>query len=91
MPGCLNEMYFKKVIQYYDKLIELELNKQNQGKQIINRIDNDTYIRVLNLRYIQGLQWNNIANILCYSDTQIFRIHQKALQAFDDTEKMLTA
>lgn len=47
--------------------------------------------RLLTMRYINGYDWITITNILQYSDRNIYRLHDKALQMFDNTEKMLTA
>lgn len=47
--------------------------------------------RLLTMRYIKGYDWITISDKLQYSDRNIYRLHDKALQMFDNTEKMLTA
>lgn len=56
----------------------------------IAAISNDTYRRVLKLRYIEGLKWDSIADIMHYDidGKKIFSIHGKALLALKvDTER----
>lgn len=77
-----------------EKLIDEEIDKlADKRKEITSSIDampNDTYRRVLRLRYIEGLKWDSIADIMHYDidGKKIFSVHGKALLALKvDTER----
>lgn len=76
------------------KLIDEEIynlvDKRNEIMSSIDAIPNDKYRRVLQLRYIEGLKWDSIADIMHYDidGKKIFSIHGKALLALKvDTER----
>lgn len=46
----------------------------------INNIDNNLYRDILFLRYIQFKKWEDIANMLGYSERHTRRIHKEALE-----------
>jgi len=48
----------------------------------IGKLDNVLYIKVLTLRYIDGLRWEEIACQIGYSFRHVTRIHGEALAAF---------
>ena len=49
---------------------------------MIQRLDNNAYVRVLTLRYIDGKRWEEIAEELHYSFRHVTRLHGEALAAF---------
>ena len=36
--------------------------------------------RVMELRYCKGYEWEDVADIMSYSDSQIFRAHRRVLK-----------
>ena len=58
-----------------------ELNKKvNEAIEFINQIKQPQLRLVLNYRYIKGLHFNKIAQIMCYTERQIFNFHTLALK-----------
>lgn len=53
---------------------------KNEIQEVISAIDNLSYRRVLEKKYIDNLNYQQIANELHYSKRQILRIHGKALK-----------
>ena len=49
----------------------------------IDRLDSCVLLRLLKLRYIHGLNWDQIGEAMSYSTSQIHRLHKKALQSLD--------
>ena len=45
----------------------------------INTVGNSTLRRILFLRYINGLTWENVAVVMNYGYRQVCRLHGKAL------------
>jgi DNA-directed RNA polymerase specialized sigma24 family protein len=46
---------------------------------MISRLEDARQRTVLTLRYIEGLRWNRIAQLLCYEAETIYRVHRQAL------------
>lgn len=73
-----------------DSKIDRMADMQAEIISCISAIPNDTYRRVLKLRYIEGLKWDSIADIMHYDvdGKRIFSLHGKALLALKlNTEK----
>jgi DNA-directed RNA polymerase specialized sigma24 family protein len=54
---------------------------------MISRLEDARQRTVLTLRYIEGLQWNRIAQLLCYEAETIYRAHRQALR---EIQRMMT-
>lgn len=73
-----------------DEKIDHLANMRAEMVSCIDALPNDTYRRVLKLRYIEGLKWDSIADIMHYDTDgkRIFSLHGKALLALTiNTEK----
>jgi DNA-directed RNA polymerase specialized sigma24 family protein len=46
---------------------------------MISRLKDARQRTVLTLRYIEGLRWNRITQLLCYEAETIYRVHRQAL------------
>lgn len=76
-----------RMIELEQSIAEEMLNKINlQDKALIdiNKLTNDIYISILIKRYLLNWDWMRIADSLNYSVQHIFRLHQKALNEFDN-------
>ena len=59
-----------------DRLVDLK----RQLNALISEIDNHAYKMVLELRYLSGNTWEEVAGIMGYDLRWIYRLHGKALQ-----------
>jgi DNA-directed RNA polymerase specialized sigma24 family protein len=55
---------------------------------MISRLEDARQRTVLTLRYIEGLRWNRITQLLCYESETIYRAHRQALL---EIQKMMGA
>lgn len=69
------------------KILEMELKKEKIVSQI-NRLKIPVHIRILKLRYIDFLSWDEIADQTKYSPRQVYRLHGKALREFQKENKI---
>ena len=67
----LDEEINKKI----DALVDFRKVVENK----INTVGNATLRRILFLRYINGLTWENVAVVMNYGYRQVCRLHGKAL------------
>lgn len=58
-----------------DELVDMKM----QAKRVIDRLEGK-YSLLMNLRYMECLDWNRVANIMKYSIDSVFRIHGEALE-----------
>ena len=70
-----------------DAEIEVEMKRQ-EIIRTIHRLDNADHIQILELRYIDGLKWEAIAEKMHYTVRWITSLHGRALQ---ETEKILNS
>ena len=84
---CLDNSSYNKLIRYIDSIIESESRKQEKGKEIIEKIQNQILKKILIYRYIDFYDWRKIADLLLYSDRQIFVLYKQALTEFDRIEQ----
>lgn len=73
------EKYARARIRY-----ERELHKRID---MIGTLDNPQYIKLLTLRYVDGLRWEEIACTMSYSFRHVTRLHGQALAAFTARHK----
>lgn len=78
------------VCKIMDAEREAEANLQRyieRRKIIIGQIEgleNQDYIDILFFRYVEYMTFGDISKLMCYSDRQIYRLHESALMVFDD-------
>lgn len=75
----------KRVEQIAVKIVDLQertmaerakyLEKRAEVRQVILMVPDDRQARVLDLRYIQGKTWEEIADIMGFGERQIYRFH----------------
>ena len=78
------------------KIVELEekLNKElnyyfeeyNKAKEIFSRLTREEEL-IMNLRYLEGLDWKEVAEISHYSIDNCFRLRRKALDRIEKENK----
>lgn len=66
-----------------DELIRLH-DKQNEIAYMLEKLDNGRYYHVLYQRYILCNGWKRIAENMQYEIHYLFRLHGKALKAFEE-------
>lgn len=77
----------KNTIQKLEKSIQQSIDriKENQRRiyVIVSKIEQmDLYSQeIMRLRYVEGKKWADIAARVCYSERQVKRIHNRALQS----------
>ena len=62
--------------------IETFLEERERALAVIGGIKNESFQDVLMYRYIIGLDWETIAEKMCYDRRYVFKLHGWALQAF---------
>lgn len=67
-----------------NKMIDDMLELKKKIIQQIEYIENTKYYDVLFCRYIRKMTYEKIAEKLNYSIVQVFRIHEKALEEFEN-------
>lgn len=80
--------YMVLLDEQIDRLKQERLKKARTREQIdlaIRRMENPDEQRVLRLRYLWGLKWEEVAVKMNYSWKQIHRLHGSALDNFEMT------
>ena len=67
--------------------IEELLNKQKEIRHTIAEIDDSDIIRILELRYILGMRWEEAEIFSGYSERHIMRLHAQGLALIDEILK----
>lgn len=73
------ERYFDAVIAEWDKLIDMRI----EAKAMIRMLPDETQQAVLYARYINCMEWEQVAADMHYSWKGIFKLHGRALQSFE--------
>lgn len=73
------EKYFDAVIAEWDKLIDMRI----ESKAMIRMLPDETQQAVLYARYINCMEWEQVAADMHYSWKGIFKLHGRALQSFE--------
>lgn len=63
----------------FNRLIDLKKTIQHT----INKMENINYQILLEMRYINGKNWEDIAQQLNYNNRTVFKVHGKALKQFE--------
>ncbi|MBP1920398.1 hypothetical protein [Youngiibacter multivorans] len=66
----------KEINAQIDELYALKLNMA----LVISRIDDERYRRLLELRYIEGEEWNQIAITLGYNMRWVQKLHKRSIE-----------
>lgn len=65
---------------YSQDMAEL-LGRKDSIIKAIEAVENDTYRAILQMRYVQRIQWQSIADELGYDLRHVYRLHNAALKA----------
>ena len=65
---------------YSQDMAEL-LGRKDSIIKTIEAVENDTYRAILQMRYVQRIQWQSIADELGYDLRHVYRLHNAALKA----------
>lgn len=76
------DSYMDLVEELKEELVRLK-TIQSEILQAIRSTSNKEHQELLELRYISGKTWTQIADIMCYCERQILRIHGKALEELE--------
>ena len=68
-----------EINQDIDKLVDLK----QEMSCLINKISNEGFKVLLELRYLSGNSWEDIAEMMGYELRWVYRLHGKALQEFE--------
>lgn len=60
--------------------IDAYVDEKNKAINLVNSLDNKTYIEILSLRYFQSLSWEEISIRLNYSFRHTTKLHGYALK-----------
>ena len=89
MPKGCSQSDLSDYIAILDEQIEIlkkeRLNKVQQYRKIesqIRKMHSEDERKVLCLRYIKGLKWDDVATEMGYGWTQVHRLHSSALKNF---------
>lgn len=63
------------------RTLNLALDGLENLRAILNSMETDWPVVVLQLRYMNGMTWADIADELGYSDGYVYKLHTKALAA----------
>lgn len=89
MPKGSSQSDLSDYIAILDEQIEIlkkeRLNKVQKYRKIesqIRKMHSEDERKVLRLRYIKGLKWDDVATEMGYGWTQVHRLHSSALKNF---------
>ena len=80
LPGSVSDLL--DVEKKYQRMIVRYHTAVQQRIRMIEKLDNPTYIRILTLRYCDGLSFDKIAVEMNYTYRHVLRLHGNALSAF---------
>lgn len=76
----VNKLFKKdEAIEKYNHRIIERYNIKEEIDEIINSLDDNEIIQVLDYRYLQFVEFRKIAKIMNYSQSSIYRLHEKGL------------
>lgn len=74
--------------QRVQELTDLYTAKYIEIEQVIKGLANDTLEEILELRYLHGKQWEDIAGIMHYALRSVYEFHGQALQKIAAQKKI---
>ena len=72
-----------KIVELEEELKDLKAKRDKaivEVTEIINKLEDEIQRKLMELRYIDCMQWKEIASIMNYSDKHIFYVRNKALK-----------
>ena len=72
-----------KIVELEEELKDLKAKRDKaivEVREIINKLEDENLIKLMELRYVDCLKWEDIAEIMGYSDKHIFYVRNKALK-----------
>lgn len=87
----------EKAAQKFDEKANADAQKVCDMLDVLYRIENPLYVRILQMRYIDWVRggkrptWETIARQLHYSTEYIIHAHRQALQAYHDAKQQFLA
>lgn len=72
-----------KIVELEEELKDLKAKRDKaivEVREIINKLEDEIQRKLMELRYIDCMQWKEIASIMNYSERHTRRIHKKALK-----------
>ena len=85
-PDKIGQVVAAKLDLEYE-LLEAEtdaMDTMNRIYAVLNQLEDPDYQRLLRLRYIKGLQWDDIRDQMHYEIRNVFYIHGRALLAVEE-------
>ena len=80
------ETYVLEMVDIHDELkraTEKLMEKSRKAEKVINLLEDQRYRAVLQLRYLCGMKWEEIAKEMAVSVRWVHRLHGAALKALD--------
>lgn len=65
-----------------NKILDEYIDKKVEAIEIMGRMESGLYIKLLSLRYFEGLDWKSVAERLCFSIPHTYKLHGWALLEF---------
>ena len=78
-----NMVLYSSAAQKIDEETTELLKVIDEIAALITKVENITYRRLLSMRYIEFMTWEDVAGEMCYDVRHIRRIHKRALQVAD--------
>ena len=75
--NAVKALELKELIEDDEKLLK---QVRSEIKDSIRRIGNETFISVLDMRYLQYMSWDEICSQFGFSRSYVFRLHGEALE-----------
>ena len=91
---CKLELYVNRIITLEDTIREDECildGMRNKALELIDKVDNFTSQNILIMRYLNHMSWNDIADVLSFSNCQVYRLYAKAINEMDEVMKHVTS
>ena len=73
-------------IEEWEREIETDLGNLCKGRTVIAGVKNTDYRQLLELRYIDGYAWPEVADKMHYTERHIYNLHNRALKAILEGE-----
>lgn len=75
---CISRI--EQLEQEIDKDVDMLVDCKHLADRVLTQIEDVRYRDILEMRHIMGMSWSEIGESLHYENTQIWRLHGRALQ-----------
>lgn len=84
-PKGLDEIIVKydEIVSKYERRLIVYLRETQAIEKAVSGVDDPRYRLLLRYRYIDGLKWETIADLMRYDVRWIYRLHGEALRAIE--------